>query len=52
MPFSFSFNYFFFIFLSQMSQYIGIPKSSILHFDELVYHHCSELRNFKVSLEY
>lgn len=36
MLFSFSFNYFFFIFLSQMGQYIGIPNSSTLHFGELV----------------
>lgn len=36
MLFSFSFNYFFFICLSQMSQYIGIPNSSILYFDDLV----------------
>lgn len=49
MPFSFSFNYSFFIFVSQMSQYIGIPKSSILHFDELVYHYSYEI---SVSLEY
>lgn len=51
MLFSFSFNYFFFIFLSQMSQYNGIPNSSILPFDELV---TITVLHYKilVSLEY